>query len=132
MTVDCDRCAIQDVLGRAIVLTDFGELEQLSEVYHEDAVWTSGSATRNGAAELIAGIVAFRASGKSGPGSHALHFHMPLSITVDGDKALAVSHFALVDGTATPKAMTAVGTYTDELLRTANGWRITRRRMDLI
>lgn len=128
-SANCDDCAIRNLLGRATEISDFGDLADLSSVFADDACWVSGGARREGRQAMIAGMAAFRDSGKSGPGSGCLHFHMPLSVQVNGDQASAVSHFALVDGRSEPRAMLAIGSYKDDLVRTADGWRISRREM---
>ncbi len=132
MTATCDRCEIQQILGKVSLVSDLDDLEDLRHLYAPDAIWTSGEETRDGVEAIIRGIGKFRIAGMTGPGSNAIHFSMSLSITVSGEEAEAISHFALVTGKSHPRSMPSVGTYFDQLKRTDAGWRIVRRRMELL
>ena len=70
--------------------------------------------------------------GGCGPTQHLLGSH---SVSVDGDRATsscAIRAFHIGIGAATGKSYEAIGAYHDELVRTRAGWRISRRRMDVI
>ncbi|MFC8525800.1 nuclear transport factor 2 family protein [Nocardia sp. NPDC057227] len=64
---------------------------------------------------------------------HTLHRITNIAATVDGDSARATSYVDAVimapDGTS---GVNAVGFYDDELVRTATGWQIRRRRFTTV
>ena len=64
---------------------------------------------------------------------HTLHRLSNMSITVDGDTATARSYVdAVLMAADNRTGLNAIGYYDDELLRTASGWRIARRRFTMV
>jgi len=84
-----------------------------------------GTIEQAGADEIVAAAAGRRADGTSGPGTGTRHLVIPLLVEVSGDSARTVSFFAFLAGTA----ITVAGTYRDELIRTGQGWRISRREV---
>ncbi len=118
-----DDAAIRNLLGLAALLGDEGAPEDYRRVYAPGATWRMGTAEQNGADEIVAAAARRRADGISGPGTGTRHLVVPLWVEVTGDSARAVSSFMFLAGTA----ITVAGTYRDELVRTGQGWRISRR-----
>lgn len=60
---------------------------------------------------------------------HTLHRLTNHAITVDGDKATARTYIdGLIMAADDNSGVNAIGFYDDEIVRTADGWRIARRR----
>ncbi|OBH87355.1 nuclear transport factor 2 family protein [Mycobacterium scrofulaceum] len=60
---------------------------------------------------------------------HTLHRLTNHAITVDGDKATARTYIdGLIMAADNNSGVNAIGFYDDEIVRTADGWRIARRR----
>lgn len=60
---------------------------------------------------------------------HTLHRLTNHAITVDGDKATARTYIdGLIMAADNVSGVNAIGFYDDEIVRTADGWRIARRR----
>lgn len=60
---------------------------------------------------------------------HTLHRLSNLAITVDGDTAVARTYIdGLIMAAGNQLGVNAIGYYDDEIVRTAAGWRIARRR----
>jgi hypothetical protein len=64
---------------------------------------------------------------------HTLHRMSNQAIAVDGDTASARSYVdALIMSADNSSGVNAVGFYDDALTRTAEGWRIARRRFTVV
>ena len=58
-----------------------------------------------------------------------MHRSTNQAITVDGDKAATRTHIdGLITAGDNKSGVNAIGFYDDEIVRTADGWRIARRR----
>jgi hypothetical protein len=86
-----------------------------------------GTFAQKGADEIVAGAAARRDDGTSGPGTGTRHVVIPAVIEVNGDTAIAVSHFVFLAGLEIRNA----GSYRDTLIRTENGWQISVRTVSL-
>jgi hypothetical protein len=122
-----DDAQIRSLLGRAAHLADEGTPEDYRTLYTPDATWSMGGSTQTGVEEIVAATRQRRSQGVSGPGTGTRHFVVPMHVTVEGDKASAVSYFLFLGDTATAPVVKLFGVYTDDLVRTAAGWRIARR-----
>jgi hypothetical protein len=120
-----DDAAIRNLLGLTALLGDEGAPQGYRRVYASDAIWRMGTVEQAGADEIVAAAAERRADGTSGPGTGTRHLVIPMQVEVAGDSARAVSYFAFLAGTA----ITVAGTYRDELIRTSQGWRISRREI---
>jgi len=64
---------------------------------------------------------------------HTMHRLSNIAITVDGDQALARTYLdGLMMAPDNKSAANPIGFYDDEIVRTADGWRIARRRLTLV
>jgi len=122
-----DELAVRNVIARLALLADDGDLDDYVALYTEDAEWAMPDAPRRGRADIRAGADARRAAGTTGPGSASRHVVTTTAVTVDGDRAVADSVWMFLVDTVRSPAIGGVGTYHDELVRTAAGWQVARR-----
>jgi uncharacterized protein (TIGR02246 family) len=117
-----DIVAIQQLLARYNTAADLGDGEGFAATFTEDGVSAAGATVTTGRAAL-----AERGGGvpQRTPGIH--HWVNNHVINVDGDDATATVYvMVLVTGADGPKIV-ASGRYSDQLRRTADGWRFSRR-----
>jgi 3-phenylpropionate/cinnamic acid dioxygenase small subunit len=136
MTIADDDVQIRTVLARIAQLADSGDLDEYLSLFTEDAVWGMPdnpsvgmlANEKRGHAEIRAGAEERRASGLQGPGTNSRHVLTTIAVDVESDdRATVRSYFLfLVDTTTTPSVRTA-GQYDDVLVRTADGWKLSRR-----
>jgi ketosteroid isomerase-like protein len=123
-----DRLEIEDLIARYCHAIDHLELDKLDAIFTEDAVidYTAFGAPRAGLAEMkvfLADVL----------GAHVSYYHLAATstIAIDGDTARChtICHNPMVlrrDGR--PDLLYYCGLwYHDELVRTADGWRIAGR-----
>jgi ketosteroid isomerase-like protein len=122
-----DDAAIRSLIGRAAHLGDEGDPDDYRSIYTADATWVMGSAEQHGIEEIVSATAQRRREGVSGPGTATRHFVTPLHVDVAGDTATAHSYFLFLGDTTGTPVIRLFGTYTDRLLRTADGWRIQHR-----
>lgn len=135
MTIDLrglsDRFAIEERLFLYGQYLDTKRAERVAdEVFTEDAVLIFGSASLEGRDAIHAHVMEYAASV-----SATSHNIDNVIVAVDGDRARAVSrvmafHWFDLPGAdpLRPTDLLSVGGYEDDLVRTSDGWRITRRR----
>lgn len=120
-----DRAAIEDVLYAYADLVDRARLDELMELFTEDAVLDYGHGRVFTGRETMRGLFADRLLATYRATSHHIS---NVRIEVDGDRAQAACHVYAwherADDGATPQVW---GRYLDDLVRTENGWRIGRR-----
>jgi ketosteroid isomerase-like protein len=118
-----DRSAITDLIAMHGHYVDTGQLDRLGEILADDVTYDTTDLGGN----VMVGREALRraaiALGDRNPVGH--HVTNTVVTAVDGDRASAISKFIAVmaDGSC------GSGTYDDILARTAQGWRITHRRI---
>jgi uncharacterized protein (TIGR02246 family) len=124
LTAD-DRFEIQNLYGKYSHAVDFGDADGWARTFTPDGVFVTPGATFTGYAELakfVTDAVARR-------GTTTRHF--PSNVVVDPTAAGASGkgYFALIrisEG-GKPGEVRVTGRYQDELVRTADGWRFSRR-----
>ncbi len=117
---DCE--AIRDLLARYTYNGDRGRVAELAACFAENGVLEYPGDSPQGPAAIAASL----SVGERDPRITFVRHHItnPL-IAVEGDAATARSYFA-VHSNAGPDHS---GTYDDALIRTAEGWRFSRRRV---
>lgn len=135
MTIDLrtlgDRLAIEELTLLYAHLLDSGRFDEVGDaIFAEDAVLTLGDQVIEGRVPIQAMLGGFR--------DHLVgcsHNITNLLIAIDGDTArtsyriLAWHWFRRPDGDPlAANDLLSVGGYEDELVRTAAGWRVRRRR----
>jgi hypothetical protein len=128
--VDADKERIAEVLIRYATGIDSKDWALLRSCWTEDVDADYGEVGRFSGADAITDLMK-RLHGAMGPTYHRLS---NLAIAVDGERATARSYVhALLQAIADDAAswVEAVGHYDDELVRTADGWRIARRATNI-
>lgn len=118
-----DKLEILERLNRYILSIDTHDDVAFADNFHDDAVYVSPFGTATGRAQILATIHAWHAGGVTAGKRHMIG---PWQIDVDGAKATSTSSYWVVnalDGTA----IVATGTYTDELTKKNNVWKLQRR-----
>lgn len=129
---DADDIDIRNLLARVARFADCGTLEQYLDGFAEDAVFEIPERPpSNGLEELKERTMAQRSAGVVGPSSGCMHLLGTSEIEVDGDRAVAYTPWVVCRGAGEP-AVSLVGRYEDELVRTVNGWRIRSRSLEFV
>jgi ketosteroid isomerase-like protein len=121
-----DWIAIRELTALYNHSIDDGDAATFEQLFTEDAVVTfrnpvSGDRVISGRSEIAA--MANR------PPGQLVHATTDARIEIDGDAATQVCTLLLTR--LTPGTGASSGRYTDELVRTADGWRFSRRTADL-
>lgn len=119
-----DRAEIAALLDRHQLCIDLRDNDGYAAVYTEDGSYESPFAAARGTAQLAEMMARLHASGFT---TGKRHFSGPSLITIDGDRAAAVSSWWAAETQPGP-ALFATGTYVDELERVEGRWKIARRR----
>ena len=116
-----DSEAIRDVLAHYNLYGDSGRIDELLELFTDDAVLVTDQATYDGRAEirgLFESVV--------GPAPERIrHFTATHVIDVDGDRATARCYFQVL----TSSGLDHWGRYRDQLARVAGRWLFIRREV---
>lgn len=135
-----DELAIRNLVARLAHMADEGDVEtEYLALFTEDAIWEfPGGADPAAKPAIVAGTDAIladrmqrRSAGFQGPGSHTRHVNTTLTVRVDGShRAEAESYWLFVTATDTAgPQIRGIGRYHDEFRRTADGWKLSRRRI---
>jgi uncharacterized protein (TIGR02246 family) len=123
-----DRLAIMELTSRYCRAADDGDLETFADLYAENGEFVARDSV------IVGGdaVARFQGTFLAEYARHALRLvHMTLNpiITVDGDRAThtCTMLIAVARQDRTRLAVASTGRYTDELVRTAAGWRFRRR-----
>ena len=124
-----DRIAIVDLLNSYSTCLDERDWSGLEGVFHPDATGRYGSIVK-GRSAIIASIRSFL--GGCGPSQHLLgNYH----VDIDGDHARSSTQARVIHlGSGDRVSLTpyeAIGSYHDQHVRTAGGWRIIDRHFDV-
>ena len=122
-----DMIDIQSLYTRYNWMLDSGDAEGWATTFTPDGVF---SIEDQGAAGVSAGhdaIVKFAKGFHAGLGGHVKHWNTNLMITPNAKGAAGQVYLVLVDFATSPATVIASSTYSDELVKTAQGWRFTRR-----
>ncbi len=120
-----DRQDISDVLVRYATAIDRRDWRLFRTVFTDDCELDYGEI---GAWKGIDAVAEFMEQVHAMAG-HTMHRLTNQAVTVDGDKATARTYVdALIMAGDNQTGVNALGFYDDEIVRTADGWRIARRR----
>ena len=117
-----DRDAIRDLLARYTYNGDRGRVAELAACFASDGVLEFPGNRVQGPAAIEQALRGGEREARLTFVRH--HITNPL-IEVDGDAAAVRSYFAVTSNNGPDHS----GTYDDELIRTARGWRFARRRV---
>jgi uncharacterized protein (TIGR02246 family) len=124
-----DQRAIQQVLSAYSVATSRGDDEAMLALFVDDGVWAvPGIGVHLEGKEAIRGGI----SGIRGQFDYIVQVNGPATIAVSGDTATAASVIRESGKYAGREAAVEIlGVYADELVRTADGWKFTKRLFEL-
>ena len=130
MTLSDEDLAIRNLIAHVARFADIGTVDQYLEAFTEDIVFEiRGRPPSSGLEELRERTVGQRNVGVVGPSSNCMHLLGASAIDIDGDQATAYTSWAVCSTTGA-LAISLVGRYEDELVRTEEGWKIRRRRLE--
>jgi ketosteroid isomerase-like protein len=128
MTRSDDEVEIRSLIGKLARGADLGTVDEYVALVTDDAVMTvGGNVMRSGIASWREGTAAVREAGTVGPGSNTMHFIGSTAVDVEGDTATSYSTFVMFKDTTTGPMPASAGRYNDTFVRTADGWRLSRR-----
>jgi actinorhodin biosynthesis protein ActVIA len=116
-----DYQEIQQLYARYNVAIDTGDAEAYAATFTPDGVFNNFK----GHDELVGFIKIWR--GERLNGANRRHWNTNLLISGDGKTATGSVSLMLLDVSATPVSIAAVATYSDSLIKTADGWRFSKR-----
>ena len=124
-----DRQDISDVLVRYATGIDRRDWALFRTVFTDDCALDYGEI---GAWQGVDAVTDFMAEVHATAG-HTLHRLTNQAVTVDGDTAMARTYVdALIMFGDNQSGVNGIGFYDDEMVRTAAGWRIARRRFTAV
>jgi hypothetical protein len=115
-----DYLEIQQLYARYNVAIDTGDAEAYAATFTPDGVFNNFS----GHDALVGFIKTWR---ERLNGANRRHWNTNLLISGNGRTANGSVYLMLLDVSTKPASISAVGTYTDSLTKTAKGWLFTRR-----
>ena len=121
--------------GAALTAQDFVEIQQLYAKYNwtldaGDAEGYASTFTADGVFNNNVGhdaIVKFADTFHAGLGAHVRHWNTNLMITPTADGAHGQVYLVLVDFANKPATIATSASYSDDLVKTAQGWRFKKR-----
>ena len=127
--------AAQPSAGKTLTTQDLIEIQQLYARYNltldaGDAEGYASTFTPDGVFNTNVGhdaIVKFANTFHAGLGAHVRHWNTNLMILPSTAGASGQVYLVLVDFATTPATIAASGSYADELVKTAEGWRFKKR-----
>ncbi len=127
--------AAQPSAGKTLTTQDLIEIQQLYARYNltldaGDAEGYASTFTPDGVFNTNVGhdaIVKFANTFHAGLGGHVRHWNTNLMILPSAGGASGQVYLVLVDFATTPATIAASGSYADELVKTAEGWRFKKR-----
>jgi 3-phenylpropionate/cinnamic acid dioxygenase small subunit len=128
--------ACQRTLVNATHLADFDPPGSSTKMFTEDCTWEFPETglrvdTRAGLHAHLTGSV-YAGAAEKPRNTHHVISNMAVDV-VDADNATSLTYWMFVvdQGGTAGRVITTMGHYHDELVRTADGWRIRRRRVFL-
>jgi hypothetical protein len=115
-----DYAEIQQLYARYNVAIDTGDAEAYAATFTADGVFNNLS----GHDALLGFIKTWR---ERLNGASRRHWNANLLISGDGKTAVGSVYLMLLDVSTKPASIAAVGSYTDSLIKTTQGWRFTKR-----
>ena len=121
--------------GKALTAQDFVEIQQLYARYN----WTIDTGDAEGYASTFTpdgvfmnnvghdAIAKFVTTFHAGMGSHVKHWNTNLMITPTAEGASGQVYLVLVDFGTKPASIATSANYSDDLVKTAQGWRFKKR-----
>jgi 3-phenylpropionate/cinnamic acid dioxygenase small subunit len=125
-----DDLAIRNLICHMSHLNDCGDLDEYVNFYTDGATWEMPGNPQNGRPAIRAAANSRREAGLGGPGSHSRHIITTQVVHVDGsDDARTESNFLFYVNIDAEPTLRLIGRYHDTVVRTADGWRVSRRQI---
>jgi ketosteroid isomerase-like protein len=115
-----DYQELQQLYARYNVAIDSGDAEGYAATFTPDGVFNNFS----GHDALVGFVKTWR---ERLNGANRRHWNTNLLISGDGKTATGSVYLMLLDVSTKPVSIAAVATYTDSLVKTADGWRFSKR-----
>jgi uncharacterized protein (TIGR02246 family) len=129
MSNTADLLEILDLFARYAWGMDARDEDAYASVWTHDAVWTGNTGTHcEGLEEILASFRRSKSTALPEAGSAVRLFGHPM-VTFDGDTATARTEMVAFRSTEQAIYPYSVGYYLDELRRTDDGWKLSRREM---
>ena len=119
--------AIRELMARYAQALDACRFADVAACFAPDGEWTTDYGAAHGPAEVeafIRGIVPVK-----GEGPQRKHYITNIIITVEGDRAGAVSDYLIIRESENGLIPVMGGTYRDRFVRTPAGWRFSRKEL---
>ncbi len=114
-----DQAEIQQLYARYNLAIDAGDSEGYAATFTPDGVFNDNVGPD--------AIVKFADTFHAGLGAHVRHWNSNLMILPTDGGASGQVYLMLIDFATAPPSIAASGSYADELVRTAQGWRFKKR-----
>ena len=126
-----DELEIRNLLARVVHITDGrGTLDDYMKLWTEDCWWHSPVAgSFKGHQGLIERHEKYRGAGVQGPEVDSFHVLTSVWVDVDGDTASSMSTWMLITQARDNPKIQDIGTYSDTLRRTPEGWKLATREI---
>jgi 3-phenylpropionate/cinnamic acid dioxygenase small subunit len=119
--------AIRELMATYAMALDACRFADVAACFAPDGEWTTDYGAARGPAEIeafIKGIVPVK-----GEGPQRKHYITNSIITVDGDRASALSDYLVVRESESGLMPVMGGTYKDKFVKTSAGWRFARKEL---
>ena len=124
-----DYAEIEQLIARYNQATDFEDLDMYASIFTADAVWRGSGRELVGRDALVESLAARFATRP--PEHERRHWQNNAVITPTADGATARTYFVSFEVSYVPPKPALSGHYDDVLVRTADGWRIKERELNL-
>jgi ketosteroid isomerase-like protein len=124
-----DKDAIREVLAEYCFRLDGDRFDAMAALFTEDGTWDTAFGAATGRANIVALVRSIRATVPE-PRPRAIHHVTNVVIALDGDRASVRSNWTTVQNDPAGPKIGSGGSYTDDMVRTADGWRFKRRTID--
>ena len=122
-----DLVAIQTLYAKYNWVIDAGDAPGFASTFTADGVFTIGAKGEGGTFAGHDAIAKFATGFHGGLGSHVRHWNTNLLITPAPEGAHGQVYLVLVDIGTKPASIVESAAYADQLTKTAEGWRFSRR-----
>lgn len=121
-----DEAQIRDLLNEYCYCYDAGEIDRVLRLFTPEAVISNATGIHCGAEAIRRNYLDFVTKRRFG-------FHLVANVTIrvapSAREAIAASYLLTLNVTNGGRSTFVAGTYVDRLVRTAEGWRISERRI---
>jgi len=124
-----EKDAIREVLGEYCFRLDGGEFDRMAALFTEDGTWATAFGSATGRAAIAEKARGLR-SGAPQPRPRGIHLTTNIVIELDGGRAAVRSNWMVATNSPEGPKIGSGGGYSDEMVKTAEGWRFKLRTID--